>query len=46
MFRSKAFTIIGIISLLLIFATITIQFMELDYYGDLDPLIQQIFNSK
>ena len=46
MFRSKAFTIIGIISLLLIFAAIAIQLMELDYYGDLDPLIQQVFNKK
>lgn len=43
MFRSKAFTIIGIVSFLLIAATITLQILELDSYGDWKPLIDSIF---
>ena len=42
MFRSTTFTIIGIVTLLLLCGTIGIQLMELDSYGDLQPLIQKI----
>ncbi|MBQ9770435.1 MAG: hypothetical protein IJW23_01285 [Lentisphaeria bacterium] len=42
MLRSTAFTVIGIVSFLLIAAAITLQIMELDAYGDLQPLIQKV----
>jgi hypothetical protein len=42
MLRSPTFTIIGIVSFLLIAGAITLQLMELDAYGDLEPLIQKI----
>lgn len=46
MFRSTTFTIIGILSLLLLGASIAIQIMELDSYGDLQPLIQKVLNKQ
>lgn len=42
MFKSTAFTIVGIVTLLLLCAAIGIQLMELDAYGDLQPLIQKV----
>ena len=42
MLRSPTFTIIGIVSFLLIAAAIAFQVMELDSYGDLQPLIQMV----
>lgn len=42
MFRSTTFTIIGILTFLLLCATIALQCMELDSYGDLDPMIQAV----
>lgn len=42
MFKSTTFTIIGIVSLILLGISITIQLMELDSYGDLEPLIQKV----
>ena len=42
MFRSTTFTIVGIVTFLLLCAAIGIQLMELDAYGDLQPLIQKV----
>ena len=42
MLRSPTFTVIGFLSFLLIAAAIAFQVMELDAYGDLQPLIQKV----
>ncbi len=43
MLQSKTFTIIGIISFLLICAAIGLQILELDAYGEVDPIIEKVF---
>lgn len=43
MFRSPAFTVIGIIAFLAIAAAITFQIMELDSYGMVEPVINKVF---
>ena len=42
MFRSKVFTVIGILSFLLIAASVALQIMELDAYEMVDPIINKI----
>jgi hypothetical protein len=42
MFRSPAFTVIGIIAFLAIAATITFQILELDSYGMVEPIVNKV----
>ena len=42
MFRSPFFTAVGVLSLLLIIAAITLQIMELDSYEMVEPVINKV----
>ena len=42
MFRSGFFTFVGILSLLFLIGAITLQIMELDSYGMVEPVINKV----
>lgn len=42
MFRSGFFTFVGILSLIFLIGTVTLQILELDSYGMVEPVINKV----